>query len=76
MEIFKRIVDYGVRDITRVSTNQCVSAANCGTTDGTHATRLSIEKHREKQKPLHPAFLDLEKAIDHVSNKFISYALR
>ncbi|EYB85538.1 hypothetical protein Y032_0296g1688 [Ancylostoma ceylanicum] len=56
--------------------NKCGFVANCGTTDAIHAARLLIEKHREKQKPVHLVFLDLEKAFDRVSREAIWYALR
>ncbi|VDL78746.1 unnamed protein product [Nippostrongylus brasiliensis] len=46
------------------------------TTDAIHAARLLVEKHREKQRPLHIAFLDLEKAFDRVPHEVIWYALR
>ncbi|EYC40245.1 hypothetical protein Y032_0623g776 [Ancylostoma ceylanicum] len=69
MKIFERIIDRRIRDIIRVSTNQCGFVANCGTTDAIHAARLLIEKHREKRKPLHLAFLDLEKAFDRVPHE-------
>ncbi|VDP06675.1 unnamed protein product [Heligmosomoides polygyrus] len=56
--------------------NQCGFVAGCGTVDAIHAVRLLIEKHREKQKPVHIAFLDLEKAFDRVPREVIWYALR
>ncbi|VDP41883.1 unnamed protein product [Heligmosomoides polygyrus] len=45
--------------------------AGCGTVDAIHAARLLLEKHREKQKPVHFAFLDLEKALDRVPREVI-----
>ncbi|VDP35288.1 unnamed protein product [Heligmosomoides polygyrus] len=57
-------------------TNQCGFVAGCGTIDAIHADRLLIEKHREKQKPVHIAFLDLEKAFDRVPREEMWYALR
>ncbi|VDP20043.1 unnamed protein product [Heligmosomoides polygyrus] len=45
----------------------------CGI-DGT--TALLIEKHREKKKSVHIAFLDLEKAFDRVGREVIWYALQ
>uniref|UniRef100_A0A183FTW5 Reverse transcriptase domain-containing protein n=1 Tax=Heligmosomoides polygyrus TaxID=6339 RepID=A0A183FTW5_HELPZ len=48
----------------------------CGTVDAIHAVRLLLEKHREKQKPVHFAYLDLEKAFDRVPRDVIWYALR
>ncbi|EYC00173.1 hypothetical protein Y032_0117g650 [Ancylostoma ceylanicum] len=56
-------------------TNQCGFNAKCGTTNAIHAASLLIGKNREKQKPLHLAFLDLEKAFDGDHHKVI-YALR
>ncbi|VDO18710.1 unnamed protein product [Heligmosomoides polygyrus] len=50
--------------------------ANCFTIDAIHAARPLLEKHRENQKPMHIAFLDLEKAFDRVSREVIQYALR
>ncbi|VDO63835.1 unnamed protein product [Heligmosomoides polygyrus] len=55
---------------------QCGFVAGCGTVDAIHAVRLLLEKHREKQKPVHFAFLDLEKAFDRVPQEVIWYALR
>lgn len=42
-----------------------------GTTDTIHNAWLLLEKPHEKVKPLHMAFLDLEKAFDHVPHKLI-----
>ncbi|VDO83209.1 unnamed protein product [Heligmosomoides polygyrus] len=62
--------------VVQLSTNQCVFVSGCGTVDAVHAIRLLLEKHREKQKPAHFAFLDLEKAFDCVPRGAIRYALR
>ncbi|VDP37453.1 unnamed protein product [Heligmosomoides polygyrus] len=76
MKIFKRIVEGRIRDIVQLSTNQCGFVAGCGTVDAIHAVRLLIEEHREKQKPVHLAFLDLEKTFHRVPREVIWYALR
>ncbi|VDO69908.1 unnamed protein product [Heligmosomoides polygyrus] len=76
MKIFERTVDGRIRDIVQLSSNQCGFVAGCGTIDAIHAARLLIEKHREKQKSVHIAFLDLEKAFDRVPREVIWYALR
>uniref|UniRef100_A0A915I213 Reverse transcriptase domain-containing protein n=1 Tax=Romanomermis culicivorax TaxID=13658 RepID=A0A915I213_ROMCU len=44
-------------------------------TDAIHAARLLMEKHREKNKPVYMAFLDLEKAFSWIPHEFIWYAL-
>ncbi|VDO84953.1 unnamed protein product [Heligmosomoides polygyrus] len=64
MKIFERILDRRIREIVKLSNNQCGFVSGCGTIDAIHAARLLVEKHREKQKSVHIAFLDLEKALD------------
>ncbi|VDP07820.1 unnamed protein product [Heligmosomoides polygyrus] len=76
MKAFERIVDRRIRDVVQLSNNRCGFVACCGTVDAIHAVRLLLEKHREKQKPVHFAFLDLEKAFDRVPREVIWYALR
>ncbi|EYC30555.1 hypothetical protein Y032_0005g2716 [Ancylostoma ceylanicum] len=74
IKIFERVIDRRIREaIVLLSPNQC---GFLPTTDAIHAARLLIEKHREKKKPLHLAFLDLEKAFDRVPHEVIWYALR
>ncbi|EYC32664.1 hypothetical protein Y032_0002g1031 [Ancylostoma ceylanicum] len=74
-KVFEHVLDRRIRDIVSLSTNQCGFVAKCGTTNAIHAARLLIEKHREKQKALHVAFLDLKKAFDRVPHELIWYAL-
>jgi hypothetical protein len=71
MKIFERVIDRRIRDTVQLTSNQCGFVKKCGTID-----RLLIEKHREKQQPLHLAFLDLEKAFDRVPHDVIWFALR
>ncbi|EYC14192.1 hypothetical protein Y032_0041g394 [Ancylostoma ceylanicum] len=71
MKIFEHITDRRIREIVQLSLNQCGSVPGCGTTDAIHSARLLIEKHREKKKRLHLAFLDLEKAFDRVPHEVI-----
>ncbi|VDP13306.1 unnamed protein product [Heligmosomoides polygyrus] len=75
MKIFERIVDRRIRDVVQLSTNQCGSVAGCGTVDAIHAVRLLLEKHRENQKPVHFAFLDLE-VFDRVPREVMWCAFR
>ncbi|EYC33056.1 hypothetical protein Y032_0002g578 [Ancylostoma ceylanicum] len=76
MNVFEHVLDRHIRDIVSLLTNQYGFVAKRSTTDAIHAVRLLIEKHREKQKALHIAFLDLEKAFDRVPHELIWYALR
>ncbi|VDO65843.1 unnamed protein product [Heligmosomoides polygyrus] len=76
MKIFERILDRRIREIVRLSDNQCAFVSGCGTIGAIHAARLLVAKHREKQKPVHVAFLDLEKAFDRVPREVIWYTLR
>ncbi|EYC10880.1 hypothetical protein Y032_0053g2350 [Ancylostoma ceylanicum] len=76
MKIFERILDSRLRDIVEVSRNQCGFVKKCSTTDAIHAVRLLTEKHREKKKTVHLAFLDLEKAFDRVPRELIWLSLR
>ncbi|VDP36265.1 unnamed protein product [Heligmosomoides polygyrus] len=74
VKIFERFLDRRIREIVKLSDNQCGFAS--GTIDATHAVRLLVEKHREKQKSVHIASLDLKKAFDRLSLELIWYALR
>ncbi|CAD6188194.1 unnamed protein product [Caenorhabditis auriculariae] len=76
MKIFERILDKRIRNIAKVTSNQCGLVRGCGTTDAIHAARILFEKHREKNVCLHAAFIDLEKAFDRVPHELIWYALR
>uniref|UniRef100_A0A914X4N9 Reverse transcriptase domain-containing protein n=1 Tax=Plectus sambesii TaxID=2011161 RepID=A0A914X4N9_9BILA len=76
MKIFERIIDARLRKIISITPNQCGFVKGSGTTDAIHAARLLLEKHREKTKPVHMAFLDLEKAFDRVPHELIWHALR
>ncbi|VDP46650.1 unnamed protein product [Heligmosomoides polygyrus] len=76
MKIFERILDRGIREIVKLSANQCGFVSGCGSVGAIHAAHLLMEKHCEKQKPVHMAFLDLEKAFDRVPCEVIWYALR
>ncbi|VDO19327.1 unnamed protein product [Heligmosomoides polygyrus] len=75
-EDLRAILDRRIREIVKLSDNQCGFVTGCGTIDAIHAARLLVEKHREKQKSVHIAFLDLEKAFDCVPHEVTWYALR
>uniref|UniRef100_A0A914X3M2 Reverse transcriptase domain-containing protein n=1 Tax=Plectus sambesii TaxID=2011161 RepID=A0A914X3M2_9BILA len=76
MKIFERIIDSRIRTIVQLSINQCGFVKRCGTIDAIHAARLLFERHSEKTKQLHTAFLDLDKAFDRVPHSLIWYSLR
>ncbi|EYC20643.1 hypothetical protein Y032_0021g335 [Ancylostoma ceylanicum] len=76
MKIFERVLDSRLRGIVGVTRNQCGSVKNCSTTDAIHAVRLLTEKHREKNKAVHLAFLDPEKAFDKIRRGLIWLSLR
>uniref|UniRef100_W5LYV5 Reverse transcriptase domain-containing protein n=1 Tax=Lepisosteus oculatus TaxID=7918 RepID=W5LYV5_LEPOC len=76
MKIFECVLDAQLRTIVDISPNQCGFVRNCGTTDAIHAARLLMERHHEKRKTIHMAFLNLEKAFDRVPHDLIWLALR
>ena len=77
MKIFERVLDARLRSIiTPLTSNQCGFVKGTSTSDAIFATRMLIERHREKRKPLHIAFLDLEKAFDRVPHDLIWMSLR
>ncbi|VDO33233.1 unnamed protein product [Haemonchus placei] len=76
MKILERIVDSRIRDIVEFVTNQCGFVAGRSTNDAIHPTSLLLKKHREKRRPVHLAFLDLEKAFDPIPRDVMWYALR
>ncbi|ETN83662.1 hypothetical protein NECAME_17385 [Necator americanus] len=50
-------------------TTKCGFAKDCSTIDAIHAVRILLEKHREKNRSVHLAFLGLEEAFDRVPNE-------
>ncbi|KAK6756239.1 hypothetical protein RB195_014564 [Necator americanus] len=70
MKVFERVLEARLRKIVSVSLNQCCFVKDCSTIDAIHAVRILLEKHREKNRSLHLAFLDLEKAFDRVPHEY------
>uniref|UniRef100_A0A7I4YC14 Reverse transcriptase domain-containing protein n=1 Tax=Haemonchus contortus TaxID=6289 RepID=A0A7I4YC14_HAECO len=76
LKIFERIADSRIRDIVELTTNQCGFVSGCSAIDAIHASCFLLEKHREKRRPVHLAFLDLENALERVPCDVIWYALQ
>ena len=76
LKIFERVLEARLREIVDISEMQCGFRPEHSTTDAIHVARRMMEKAREWNKPLHLAFLDLEKAYDRVPRQLIWEALR
>ncbi|ETN71743.1 hypothetical protein NECAME_19189 [Necator americanus] len=71
MKVFERALEARLRKIVSVSLNECGFVKDCSTIDAIHAVRILLEKHREKNRSVHLAFLDLEKASDRVPHELL-----
>ncbi|GKA06757.1 retrovirus-related pol polyprotein LINE-1, partial [Tanacetum coccineum] len=71
MKLWERVIERRVRRETRVSENQFGFMPGRSTTEAIHLLRSLMEKYRERQKDLHMAFLDLEKAYDSVPRELV-----
>ncbi|KAK6742270.1 hypothetical protein RB195_009871 [Necator americanus] len=76
MKVFERVLEARLRKIVSVSLNQCGFVKDCSTIDAIHAVRILLEKHREKNRSVHFAFLDLEKAFDRVPHELLWMSMR
>ncbi len=65
MKIFEHVINTRLGKIISICPNQCGFVRGSGTTDAIYNTvRLLLERHREKNQPVHMAFLELKKAFD------------
>ncbi|GJS00135.1 retrovirus-related pol polyprotein LINE-1 [Tanacetum coccineum] len=76
MKLWERVIERRLRRETRVSENQFGFMPGRSTTEAIHLLRSLIEKYRERQRDLHLAFLDLEKAYDSVPRELVWRTLR
>ncbi|KAK6729207.1 hypothetical protein RB195_006322 [Necator americanus] len=76
MKVFERVPEARLRKIVSVSLNQCGFVKDCSAMDAIHAVRILLEKHREKNRSVHLAFLDLEKAFDRVPHELLWMSMR
>ncbi|GJT16935.1 retrovirus-related pol polyprotein LINE-1 [Tanacetum coccineum] len=72
----ERVIERRVRRETEVSENQFGFMPGRSSMEPIHIIRTLMEKHRERKKDLHLAFLDLEKAYDSVPRELIWKTLR
>ena len=76
MKILERIIDGLIRQVVSFDDSQFGFVPESGTTDAIFLVRQLQEKYLAVNKRLYMAFLDLEKAFDHVPQKVIWWALR
>ncbi|GKE19145.1 retrovirus-related pol polyprotein LINE-1 [Tanacetum coccineum] len=67
----ERVIERRLRRETEVSENQFGFMPGRSTMEAIHIIRSLMEKYRERQKDLHLAFLNLEKAHDSVQRELI-----
>ncbi|HEX4920193.1 MAG TPA: reverse transcriptase family protein, partial [Candidatus Bathyarchaeia archaeon] len=71
MKLWERVIETRLRRVTKVAENQFGFMPGRSSMEAIHITRSLMEKYRERQKALHCAFLDLEKAYDSVPRELI-----
>ena len=75
-KIYERLLNRRIRGIVRIMRRQFGFTAGRATTDAIFVLQQLSERHREKKKPLHAVFVDLEKAFDRVPRELIWKAMR
>ena len=76
MKIWEKIIDQRLREETEIGKEQFGFMPGRSTTDAIFALKMTMEKHREKQKGLHLVFIDLEKAYDRVPRQEVWRCMR
>ncbi|EYC00665.1 hypothetical protein Y032_0114g462 [Ancylostoma ceylanicum] len=64
MKVYERLLDSRLRDMVEIAADQFGFTPERSTIDAIFIARQVMEKYREKNKPCHIAFLDMEKAYD------------
>ena len=64
LKILERIIDGRLREEVEIRREQVGFVRGRKTTDGIFCLLQVMEKYREKQRPLHMVFIDLEKVYD------------
>nr|GEV49004.1 integrator complex subunit 11 [Tanacetum cinerariifolium] len=76
MKLWARVIERRLRRETRVPDNQFGFMPGRSTTEVIHLLRSLMKKYRKRQRDLHMAFLDLEKAYDSVPRELVWRTLR
>ncbi len=76
MKLWERVIGARIESETEVSENQFGFIKGRQASDAIFALRQTMEKYREKQKGLHMAFIDLEKAYDRVPRSEVWRCMR
>ncbi|GJY43721.1 retrovirus-related pol polyprotein LINE-1 [Tanacetum coccineum] len=71
MKLWERVIERRLRRETSVSENQFCFMPGSSSVKAIHLIRSLMDKYRERQRDLHMAFLDLEKAYDSVPRELI-----
>ena len=75
MKVLECVVERLIRQRIEVDEMQCGFMSERGTTDAIFIV-CQLQKHLTANKPLYMAFIDLEKAVDHVLRDVIWWAMR
>ena len=76
MKLWERVIGGRIESETSVRENQFGFIRGRQTSDAIFALRQTMEKFRERQKSLHIAFIDLEKAYDRVPRAEVWRSMR
>ncbi|GKE39342.1 retrovirus-related pol polyprotein LINE-1 [Tanacetum coccineum] len=71
MKLWERVIERRLRRETSVFENQFGFMPGRSAVDAIHLIRSLMEKYRKRQRDMHMAFLDLEKAYDSVPRELI-----
>ncbi|EYB84936.1 hypothetical protein Y032_0307g2033 [Ancylostoma ceylanicum] len=76
MKIYKRLLDMRLKDMVEIASDQFGFVPERSTIDAIFIARQVMETYREKNKPCHLVFLDLEKAYDRLPRAVLWEVMR